>query len=95
MQIRDNENDSGSDIIIPKKRVRVISESSDDELNGDCTENASVEECLDMNSRRGQVLAVGEGSAGARGRRGPVQPCSTLRGAIRPQLLVMSQPKAF
>ncbi|CAK9829630.1 hypothetical protein ANTRET_LOCUS6933 [Anthophora retusa] len=51
VQIRDNESDSGSDIIIPKKRLRAIGESSDDELNGDCTEHASIDEFLDLNSR--------------------------------------------
>ncbi|XP_017795067.1 PREDICTED: piggyBac transposable element-derived protein 4-like [Habropoda laboriosa] len=50
VQICDNESDSGSDIIIPKKRLRAISESSDDELSGDCTEHASVDEFLHLDS---------------------------------------------
>ncbi|XP_015591323.2 piggyBac transposable element-derived protein 4-like, partial [Cephus cinctus] len=51
MQVCDNESDSGSDIIIPKKRLRAISESNDDELTEDCTEHASVDEFLDLDTR--------------------------------------------
>lgn len=49
MQICDNESDSESDIITPKKRFQASSESSDDELSGDCTEHASVDEFLNLN----------------------------------------------
>ncbi|XP_046827456.1 uncharacterized protein LOC124427991 [Vespa crabro] len=41
--------ENGSDIIIPKKRLRAISGSSDDELNGDCTD--LLMNFLDLNSR--------------------------------------------
>lgn len=51
MQTCDNESDNGSDIIIPKKKLRAINESSYDELNGDCIEHASIDEFLDLNSR--------------------------------------------